>query len=838
MLPRCQPVALVVAFLLTLLPLSPASAASGPAVDGTVASSDGTPIAGAIVSLKGNGPAASVRSDVKGHFAFAVEPAGTYTISVYARGYVVVAGRTVTVTDGRTLEVRFALPKQQVGALTTIVDVASNGAPLLSTASVPTVNVNAQVYAAQGVERVSDILTSELSTTVYPILGGGLNAPAVVSLRGPDPSETLVDVDGHQVNNGNTGDFDLSLLDPADLQDVQVIYGIAPSSLYGPNTLGGALNVVTLQPTTQDHALERFSVGSFGTESGTLAATGSDQRFGYALSFHRYDSGGQLDNTPFPNTSDGNGLSFGSSPISNTMTASSTLANLRYQFGNGGFVGISFHNQAVYRDLSAVLSSTCDPGDCTLENSGLPNTMELFDNASGSSVLSNNDSYGLDLELPLAHSADGSPSTTAIFRHQTNLVTQDVNGEASGSSPYLYNDRDLIADDTLEFDHALPKGSLDLKFAITDEDLVTDNIPGVIYADSVVRMPAPDMLARYAAAPLDSVTDGNPSATVQQLGQTQRWVGLSYQIDPTAKLHYSFATYYSDYSSFGHSFDPRIGIVWTPTASTTVRGSIGNTFQSPQLPTFIVPFPDQQIPIVDGRVSIGNPEATAERATSMNLGIEHLFEVDNRPLHASLDIYRTNLHNGVATYIGPNTCSTVTGYITLSEATAEQCLTYPVNVTDEVYEGVEVRTDYALAPRTQLHLDYDIDSVYTVSFPAAAADDVIPYVQALGVPLHKINLAIEHTPNAGLTYYAGLLYEGQFNELNLPPYATVRAGVTWHLPHGLDVALTGENLTNAYNFLTTRENGSVPYPLASGPSFNPAYPLPGRRFMVIFTHKT
>jgi outer membrane receptor protein involved in Fe transport len=82
------------------------------------------------------------------------------------------------------------------------------------------------------------------------------------------------------------------------------------------------------------------------------------------------------------------------------------------------------------------------------------------------------------------------------------------------------------------------------------------------------------------------------------------------------------------------------------------------------------------------------------------------------------------------------------------------------------------------------------------------------------------------------------LYEGQFNELNLPPYATVRAGVTWHLPHGLDVALTGENLTNAYNFLTTRENGSVPYPLASGPSFNPAYPLPGRRFMVIFTHKT
>ena len=834
---RHFPVALAIAFLVSLVSIGSVSAAPGPAVAGMVRSSDGTPIAGAIVSLKGNGPGASVRSDASGHFAFAHEAAGTYTISVYAPGYAAVAGRTVTVASGRTLDIRFALPKQQVGALTTIVDVASNGAPLLSTSSVPTVNVNAQAYAAQGVERVSDILTSELSTTVYPILGGGLNAPAVVALRGPDPSETLVDVDGHQVNNGNTGDFDLSLLDPADLQDVQVVYGIAPSSLYGPNTLGGALNVVTLQPTTQDHALERFSAGSFGTESGTLAATGSDQRFGYALSFHRYDSGGQLDNTPFPNTSDGNGFSFGTSPISNTMTASSTLANLRYQFGNGGFAGISFHNQAVYRDLSAVLSSTCDPGDCTLNNSGLPNTMELFNNASGSSISSNNDAYGLDFSTPLAHAADGSPTTTAIFRHQTSLVTQDVNGEASGSSPYLYNDRDLIADDTLEFDHALPKGSLDLKFAITDEDLVTDNIPGVIYADSTVRAPAPDAFMRYApSTPLDSVTNGNPSATVQQLGQTQRWVGLSYEVDPTAKLHYSFATYYSDYSSFGHSFDPRLGIVWTPSSDTTIRGSIGNTFQSPQLPTFIVPGPNQPIPVIDGIASIGNPNATAERATSMNLGIEHLFDLGEHPLHVSFDIYRTNLHNGVATYLPTAADECTTPYVTLSENPT--CLSYPVNVTHEVYEGAEVRTDYALAARTQLHLDYDVDSVYTVSFPALAADDVIPYVQSLGVPLHKINLAIEHTPNAGLSYYAGLLYEGDYNELNLPPYATLRAGITWHLPHGLDVALTGENLTNAYDFLTTRENGSVPYPLATGPSYNPAYPLPGRRFMVIFTHKT
>jgi len=125
---------------------------------------------------------------------------------------------------------------------------------------------------------------------VIPIIGGGLNAPAVVALRGPDPSETLVAVDGHLVNNGSTGDFDLSLLDPADLQSLQVVYGIAPSSLFGPNTLGGALNVLTLEPTAQPHTLLRFTGGSYDTFGTTLDTTGTTNRLGYAFSYHRVTS--------------------------------------------------------------------------------------------------------------------------------------------------------------------------------------------------------------------------------------------------------------------------------------------------------------------------------------------------------------------------------------------------------------------------------------------------------------------------------------------------------------------------------------------------------------------
>jgi len=826
--------------LVLLTVVAPAAVlAATPGISGHVASADGAPIAHAVVELEGNGPLRRAYSDASGDFSLDA-PAGTYTISIFARGYDGVSGRTITIPDGRLSDVRFDLPRGQVASLMTVAQVHSNGTALLSSAPAPSVSVNAQTYAAQGVERTSDILTSELSTTVYPVIGGGLNAPAVVALRGPDPSETLVDVDGHQVNNGSTGDYDLSLLDPSDLQHVEVVYGIAPSALYGPNTLGGALNVVTLQPTTQSHVLERLSFGTFGSDSGTLAATGTDDRLGYALSIHRTTSSGQLANAPFGNTSSDSGTSLGTSPIGNDMSATSSLANLKYLFGNGGFAGFSFHNQTVYRDLSATLSSSCAPGECTVEGSTpdslVPNPTTVYSNFSGSSISSNNDAYGVDLQLPLGAQTNGVAATTATYRHESSVVTQDVTGAAAGSSPYLYNDRDRISDDTLEFDRPLPKGSVAIKFALTQEHLLTDNVLGVIFADGAARNPVAASASRYGALallPADSVSTNGSEATMPTLTQTQRWVGLSYAFDPSAKLHYSAAAYYSDYSSFGHSFDPRIGIVWTPTAATSVRGSIGNTFQSPQLPTFIVPSANAPIPVVDGYASIGNLNATAERATSMDVGAEHVVHLGAHDLHVALDLYRTNLHNGVATFFGPAPCTTAT--VTL--ASNPSCLSYPVNVTHEVYQGAELRTDYQLAPKTLVHVNYDVDSVYTVSFPSAAADDVIPYVQSLGVPLHKLAVSFEHQPNTGLSYYAGFLYEGTYNELNLAPYATVRAGVTWHLPR-VDIALVGENLTDAYDFLTTRTGGGVPYQQTTGLVPTDAIPLPGRRFTIIFTHRT
>ena len=125
------------------------------------------------------------------------------------------------------------------------------------------VTLSAQDAAAAGVTAASSMVWNQLNTTPVIPLGGGSNATVSFALRGPDPTETLVDIDGHAVNNGNTGDYDLSLLDPAAAAKRPARVRNRRRRRWSvPNTLGGAINVQTLQPTLAPHALLRLFGGS------------------------------------------------------------------------------------------------------------------------------------------------------------------------------------------------------------------------------------------------------------------------------------------------------------------------------------------------------------------------------------------------------------------------------------------------------------------------------------------------------------------------------------------------------------------------------------------------
>jgi hypothetical protein len=153
-----------------------------------------------------------------------------------------------------------------------------------------------------------------------------------------------------------------------------------------------------------------------------------------------------------------------------------------------------------------------------------------------------------------------------------------------------------------------------------------------------------------------------------------------------------------------------------------------------------------------------------------------------------------------------------------------------------VYQGIELRGDIVLTKRDTVRVGYDIDSVYTQSAPTLALDDVVLNEQALGVPLHKVTLDYDHEPALGLGYYAGVLYEGAYNETNLAPYATLRAGATLHLRH-LDIGLYGTNLTDVYDFRQQRVGGGIPYGGLSDVISTNAIPLAPRTITFSIAHK-
>ena len=65
-----------------------------------------------------------------------------------------------------------------------------------------------------------------------------------VSIRGATPSQTLVLVDGVEVNAGATGSFDFANLTTDNLDRVEVLRG-AGGSLYGSQAIGGVVNVLS-----------------------------------------------------------------------------------------------------------------------------------------------------------------------------------------------------------------------------------------------------------------------------------------------------------------------------------------------------------------------------------------------------------------------------------------------------------------------------------------------------------------------------------------------------------------------------------------------------------------
>ena len=739
-----------------------ANAASAPSgsLHGWVIDANGRPIAGARVHAILGRMSFAATSAVDGTFAIGSMPQGVYTLDVTARGYQRLAGQIVEVAAGEVAAVRLALSSQTASGMATLGRVTVNGSHALSTASAPTTELDPQDLAGRGVEQLSQVLGAQVALTLTRQMGGAPGLPQSASIRGPDPSETVVDIDGHQVNDSNTGDFDLELMDPAEYSNVQVVYGIGPSSLVGANTQGGVINFRTIDPTADDRGLLRFTAGSFGTFGETAQATGSDGEVGYALSWHHFTTQGETHGFSVVDSTNGLPVDLGSG-----MNGISTLAKLRCTFDGGlGFAEATYRNTTASRDLSAGLST---PVDAANAGEGAP-----FDTTAGASDETNAPAFGLDLQLPLGKlDASGTALATIVARHLTSTSDESTPNIDPALNPYLIDQRDRISDDSIEYDRYAGGSTLTFEGDVRTELLTAP----------VVLAPGPGTQA-----------------------QTQRSFVARDEWSPTSHLHYTLAAYASRYDTFGSSLDPRVAIVWTPSANAVVRASVGSGFRAPLLAERAF-----------------NPDLTAERTTEYELGYEARLGGGDRPVSGVLNLYRTNLRDPIFFTVNP-----------------DGSLAFLKNLGSVVYQGAELRFDAPLAGGTELQAAYGVDIAYPVDDPFAfdpAAPNVVAGEQFQSIPPHKATLSAIHE-RSGFAERVDATYESSNNELNRPAYAIFDATVSKMFGQ-TQIALSGLNLTNRFDDRFTLPGAGTPYPTPTGPAPTDAFSLQGRSVSLTITQR-
>jgi vitamin B12 transporter len=132
--------------------------------------------------------------------------------------------------------------KQEAQKLNPIVVTATKiEQPINEIGTTITVVENSQIEA-QKIDRVENVLREVPGVQVTQT--GSPGSVTDVSIRGASAAQTLVLVDGVEVNAGATGSFDFANLTTDNLDRVEVLRG-AGGSLYGSQAIGGVINVLS-----------------------------------------------------------------------------------------------------------------------------------------------------------------------------------------------------------------------------------------------------------------------------------------------------------------------------------------------------------------------------------------------------------------------------------------------------------------------------------------------------------------------------------------------------------------------------------------------------------------
>jgi len=194
----------------------------------------GAPLAGAVVRVVGAG--LRTAADARGRFELTL-PEGRQVVAVACTGY---RGEERTVVADRSLRrLDFAL-FAEVQEIDEVVVTGTGTEHYLKSAPVQTEVISSQMLKGYSGGGFSDILAglSPSFDFAQSDMGAGM------SMGGLGNSYILILVDGKRLHGDLGGRNDLGMIDPNDIERIEIVKG-ASSSLYGSDAIAGVVNVIT-----------------------------------------------------------------------------------------------------------------------------------------------------------------------------------------------------------------------------------------------------------------------------------------------------------------------------------------------------------------------------------------------------------------------------------------------------------------------------------------------------------------------------------------------------------------------------------------------------------------
>ncbi|MDP2786381.1 MAG: TonB-dependent receptor [Sulfurimicrobium sp.] len=481
---------------------------------------------------------------------------------------------------------------------------------------------------------------------VYTTRPGG-HEPSVmgtnVLLRGiPDYSRTLVLVDGQTLNDPYIGAVTWESVPAETVERIEVVPGPF-SSLYGGSAMGGVINILTKVPTKREFSI-KGGVGTNDFRSGSLVYQDRiGERIGIVLNYAHKQSDGYIKDDVVIKPSGAGGT-----PVTGARLTTDASGNTAYLVGDKGANGWNSQNLGVklYVDLPADSRLTLGASQFLYESTGRNHYNTYLRDASGNPVSAGNVTVagtGANLLVREKDFLSGPDSKIKEYNRYTAEYEKQMGKGSTLRATLGYSDMPLYnnlfvpgsaatlanggsASRMLRPSSEL-SGSVQASFPLADSHYLVAGVSGSKRMIDTITYSVSDWRDAGATGPVQNRTSGedttyalfvqdeitlSPRLTAYLGGRYDTWSteGFIEQVKAPA--------YKNEYSSRSQThFSPKASLVYRPADTTTVRGSIGNAFHTPNLRDTFGWWTPQT-----GYTFTPNPDLKPETVTSMEIGIE------------------------------------------------------------------------------------------------------------------------------------------------------------------------------------------------------------------------